>query len=199
MGLAFGEAPTYFFILSRWERWHALAVERATCLRSRLRLWTWIFIVGLAASGLTAIPIQTQFDLLAQVLGSDFRDDGWMPAFAAEWLATAYSGVSKTSAQAPFVWYGTDWLAFGHLAIALAFVGALKDPVRNRWLYDFGLLACAAVIPWALVFGALRGIPFWWRCIDCSFGVFGAIPLWLCRRWALELELEFKQSQQPEN
>ncbi len=164
-------------------------MERAACLRSRLRLWSWIFIVGLAASGLTAIPIQTQFDLLARVLGSDFRGAGWMPVFAADWLTTAYIGVSKTAAQAPFVWYGTDWLAFGHLAIALSFVGALKDPVRNRWLYDFGLLACAAVIPWALVFGALRGIPLWWRCIDCSFGVFGAIPLWLCRRWALELEV----------
>lgn len=163
-------------------------MERAAYLRIRLRLWTWIFIVGLAASGLTAIPIQTQFDWLARVLGSDFRGDGWVPAFAAEWLRTAFAGVSRTSAQAPFVWYGTDWLAFGHLAIALSFVGALKDPVRNRWLYDFGLLACAAVIPWALVFGALRGIPLWWRCIDCSFGVFGAIPLWLCRKWTLELE-----------
>ena len=111
-----------------------------------------------------------------------------MPEFVAAWLAKAYAGVTKTSAHAPFVWYGTDWLAFGHIAIGLAFIGALRDPVRNRWLYDFGLLACAAVIPWALVFGAVREIPFWWRLVDCSFGVFGALPLWWCRRWALELE-----------
>ena len=26
------------------------------------------------------------------------------------------------------------------------------------------------------IFGAVRDIPFWWRLIDCSFGVFGAIP-----------------------
>ena len=38
------------------------------------------------------------------------------------------------------------------------------------------------VVPWALVFGPLRGIPFFWRLIDCSFGVFGIVPLWLCRR-----------------
>jgi hypothetical protein len=25
----------------------------------------------------------------------------------------------------------------------------------------------------------VRGIPFFWRCIDASFGVFGAVPLWL--------------------
>jgi len=60
--------------------------------------------------------------------------------------------------------------------------------VRNRWLFDFGLIACGLVIPYALVFGGLRGIPFWWRLIDCSFGVFGFIPLWFCRKWARELE-----------
>jgi integral membrane sensor domain MASE1 len=43
------------------------------------------------------------------------------------------------------------------------------------------------VIPYALVFGALRGIPFWWRLIDCSFGVFGFVPPWFCHRWVREL------------
>jgi hypothetical protein len=66
-------------------------------------------------------------------------------------------------------------------------VGALRDPVRNCWLFDFGLIACVAVIPFALVFGAVRGIPFWWRLIDCSFGVFGSVPLWFCRKWVRQL------------
>ena len=78
--------------------------------------------------------------------------------------------------------------AFGHFVIAMVFIGVLRDPVRNRWLFDFGLLACVLVIPYAFVFGGLRGIPVWWRLIDCSFGVFGFLPLWFCRRWALELE-----------
>ena len=60
--------------------------------------------------------------------------------------------------------------------------------VRNRWLFDFGLIACVLVIPYALVFGAVRGIPFWWRLIDCSFGVFGFVPLWFCRKWVCEIE-----------
>jgi len=55
------------------------------------------------------------------------------------------------------------------------------------------LLACSLVIPYAFVFGALRGIPFWWRLIDCSFGIFGAIPLWMCKRWSGELEIFQKQ------
>ena len=33
----------------------------------------------------------------------------------------------------------------------------------------------------ALIFGPIRGIPLFWRLIDCSFGLFGAIPLWLAR------------------
>lgn len=163
-------------------------MNRASPLERRLRLWTWIFLFGLVLSGVTAIPIQTQFDLAARWFGADFSAGGLLPEFVSTWLAKAYAGVTKTTAQAPFVWYGTDWLAFGHIAIGLAFIGALRDPVRNRWLYDFGLLACAAVIPWALFFGAVRDIPLWWRLVDCSFGVFGAIPLWCCRRWAMELE-----------
>jgi hypothetical protein len=89
--------------------------------------------------------------------------------------------------QFPFLYYGTDWLAFGHFVIAIAFIGALRDPVRNCWLYTFGMISCALVIPYALIFGGLRGIPLWWRLIDCSFGVFGFIPLWFCKKWAEEL------------
>ena len=71
--------------------------------------------------------------------------------------------------------------------IAIAFVGALRDPVRNIWLFTFGMIACVLVIPYALIFGAVRGIPIWWRLIDCSFGVIGFIPLWFCRKWVREL------------
>src|SRR5258707_11218602 len=85
------------------------------------------------------------------------------------------------------MFYGTDWLAFGHFVIGLAFFGALRDPVRNRWLYQFGMMACAAVPIWALVFGHLRGIPGWWRMIDATFGVAGFVPMWFCNRWVSKL------------
>ena len=45
-------------------------------------------------------------------------------------------------------------------------------------------------MPYALLFGAIRGIPFWWRLIDCSFGVFGLIPMALCHKWAAKLETQ---------
>ncbi|HEV2479181.1 MAG TPA: hypothetical protein VGS79_05945 [Puia sp.] len=54
--------------------------------------------------------------------------------------------------------------------------------MRNKWVIEFGMLACAAVFPLAFIAGAIRGIPVYWRLIDCSFGVIGLIPLVLCYR-----------------
>lgn len=53
---------------------------------------------------------------------------------------------------------------------------------------EWGMIACAAVIPLALIAGPVRDIPAYWRVVDASFGVVGIVPLWLCRRWTLRLE-----------
>jgi hypothetical protein len=50
------------------------------------------------------------------------------------------------------------------------------------------MIACVLVIPLAMICGPIRGIPLYWRLIDCSFGVVGIIPLWFCRRYILELD-----------
>jgi hypothetical protein len=63
----------------------------------------------------------------------------------------------------------------------------VQDPVRNLWVVEFGIIACALVIPLALVCGPIRGIPFWWQMIDCSFGVCGLIPLLIARSMILRL------------
>ena len=165
-------------------------MNREARLRRRIKALTWIFIIGLVLSGATAIPLVTELDWLANWTGA--RELVETPAATnapdwALWLVKVQTALHEISQKSPFLAYGTDWLAFGHFVIALAFVGALRDPVRNRWLFDFGLIACVLVIPYALVFGAIRGIPFWWRLIDCSFGVFGFVPLWFCRKWIQEL------------
>ena len=64
--------------------------------------------------------------------------------------------------------------------IAMFFIGPFRDPVRNAWVLRCGLVACAGVIPLALICGHIRGIPLQWRLIDCSFGIIGAIPLLYC-------------------
>ena len=158
-------------------------MSRETILRRRIKLLTWFFIVGLLESGVTAIPLPGELNLLVNFLGANHGSSEM-----ALWLLRVRDALAQTQSQHPFLFYGTDWLAFGHFVIALVFIGALRDPVRKRWLFDFGLIACGLVIPYALMFGGLRGIPFWWRLIDCSFGVFGFIPLWFCRKWTGELE-----------
>jgi hypothetical protein len=156
-------------------------------LRRQIKVLTWLFIIGLVLSGVTAIPLEWEVDLLTKWFGASAQTSAAANSVLARWLLTAREALQEVSAKHPLLFYGTDWLAFGHFVIAIAFVGALRDPVRNRWLFDFGLIACVLVIPFALVCGGLRGIPFWWRLIDCSFGLFGFLPLWLCRRWARQL------------
>ena len=59
---------------------------------------------------------------------------------------------------------------------------------KYPWVLQAGLIACVLVLPLALICGAIRQIPLGWRLIDCSFGVFGAVPLWFCVRWTRQLE-----------
>ena len=157
-------------------------------LRRRIRWLTWLFIVGLVLSGVTAIPLVTEVKWLADISGTSACCCPDEYSTLQIWIDRVGMALIKTQQEFPFLFYGTDWLAFGHIVIGVAFIGALRNPVRNKWLFDFGLIACAMVIPWAFVFGAVRGIPIWWRLIDCSFGVFGAVPLWWCRKWVKELE-----------
>jgi hypothetical protein len=83
--------------------------------------------------------------------------------------------------------YGTDWLGFGHLIIALFFIKPLVEPTGNSWVLKYGIIACIGVIPLALIMGEIREIPIYWRLIDIMFGVFGAIPLLYCLRLEKEL------------
>jgi hypothetical protein len=153
--------------------------SRERRLRRTIRSCLWFFITGLVLSGATAIPLRAELGLLSEIV---------TPASAVgSWLVRINAGLIESYGRYPFLAYGTDWLAFGHFAIAVAFVGPLRDPVRNVWVIDFGLIACLLVIPFALVMGPVRGIPFYWRLIDCSFGVLGMIPLLYCRKCVTEL------------
>ncbi|MER8186805.1 hypothetical protein [Kitasatospora sp. NPDC094015] len=155
-------------------------------LRRNVRRWLWIFIVCLVLSGLTAFPLETETRWLADAVGGGPLGDHF-PALA-DWTGRVGRGVAETNARYPFLAYGTDWLAFAHLVIAAAFWGPLKDPVRNVWVIRWAVLACAGIIPLALICGPLRGIPLYWRFVDMSFGVIGVLPLLLVLRGIRRLE-----------
>lgn len=162
-------------------------MDRPTELR-RIRLWLGLFIAGLVLSGVTAFPLQSELTWLTSALhGSPLAgtaaSTGLLP-----WLDRVSSALAATGRDYPFLAYGTDWLAFAHLVIAVAFIGPWIDPVRNKWVITFGLIACAGVLPLALIAGPIRGIPFGWRLIDCSFGIVGSMPLAICWRSISALE-----------
>jgi hypothetical protein len=150
-------------------------------LRKRINAWLIFFIVGLVLSGITAFPLETELSLL-----NDWAKNS--NPFISEWFSKVYEAIKDTNTRYPFMAYGTDWLAFAHIVIAVAFIGPLRDPVKNIWILEFGMIACFMVFPLAFICGNIRGIPFYWQLIDCSFGVFGFIPLYLCHRDILQLE-----------
>jgi len=162
--------------------------DRRALLERRIRVLLAGFIVGLALSGTTAFPLPTDVRMLAHWLGVPDRAISSDYSGLTAWVVTVRDALFATEARFPFLFYGYDWLAFAHLVIAILFIGPLKDPVRNIWVIQWGMIACAMVVPLALICGAIRGIPFDWRLIDCSFGVVGGIPLYLCNRWAREME-----------
>jgi hypothetical protein len=148
----------------------------------RFRAVMLFFIVGLVISGVTAFPLLIELRILAHALGAGAAQspDGY--SGLTFWIVTVRCGLERTYAAYPWLAYGTDWLAFAHIVIAFFFIGPLIDPLTSRWTLYAGILACLSVIPLAMICGLLRGIPFYWRLIDCSFGVFGVIPLIYCLR-----------------
>ena len=97
-----------------------------------IRRWILFFMVALVISGLTAVPLEWLTGLLADwtaTLGGPLH----------VWARHTADAVANIAATYPILFYGTDWLAFAHLVIALAFIGPYRDPVRNKWVIEWGL------------------------------------------------------------
>lgn len=158
-----------------------MAQECEIKLRKKIKTLIILFIIGLVLSGITAFPIETELKFVNANTGS-------LPQWLQNWISEVYQAVKAMNSSYPYLSYGTDWLAFAHLVIAVAFIGPLRDPVRNIWVIQFGMIACVMVFPLAFIAGAIRQIPFYWQLIDCSFGVFGFLLLYYCYRNIRRLE-----------
>ena len=145
----------------------------------RCRVVLGIFITGLVLSGLSALPLQWELSVLNRWVGSHVG--------LGNFISYVHSGILQTYSRFPFFGYATDWLAFGHFVIAGFFILPFVDPIRYRAVLHVGLVACGGVIALALICGPIRGIPFFWTLIDCSFAIFGAIPLLYCLRLTRKL------------
>ena len=161
--------------------------ERAAILR-RLRCVLGLFILALILSGITSFPLQRELESFAALRGLERIAPAAAGNTFDHWILTVRDGLRETYARYPWLAYGTDWLAFAHIVIAIFFIGPLINPVRNIWVLQAGLVACVLIVPLALICGAIRHVPMGWRLIDCSFGIFGAIPIAYCLRLIRTLE-----------
>ena len=151
-------------------------------LIKKIRLLILLFMFGLIISGITAFPIEMEMRLLNNHIYL-------FPDFLKDWISKVYHAVQNTNSNYPYLGYGTDWLAYAHIAIAVAFIGPLKDPLKNIWVIQFGMIACLMIFPLAFIAGPIRNIPFYWQLIDCSFGFFGFILLFIIYRFVKKLEI----------
>ena len=149
----------------------------------KIRLHLGIFITLLVLSGITAFPILHEIDFLY-----DHRAV-FLPVLE-QWICDLYVLLHKTS---PVVLYGTDWLAFAHIIIALFFLPLLIDPTRYRLNLRAGMFACLLVFPLAFICGPARGIPFFHQLIDCSFGLIGFLYLFFIDRLIKKYRYETTQ------
>jgi hypothetical protein len=155
-----------------------------------IKRWLLFFMIMLVISGVTAMPAEWELSITANL----FNETN----FFGHWLNRIYIAVKKTNEDYPYLFYGYDWLAFAHIVLAILFIGPYKDPVKNKWVIEFGAIACVLIIPFAITAGHFRNIPLWWRLIDCSFGIFGLVPLGICYRKIIKIEKWLRLNQQYE-
>jgi hypothetical protein len=155
--------------------------DRRNRLRRKIKAAIIITIVGLLLNGISAVPLQRELNIL---LANPDR----LPTFLRDWWIYVNKGMVDTSTHYPFMRYGFDWLAFAHLLIATAFIGPLSDPIKNQWVVRWGMIASALSIVMALGWERMRGIPFWWSCIDALIAIVAFFVLMLCNKWINQLK-----------
>ena len=158
-------------------------------MNKQLKIIRWLlglFMISLFLSGLTAIPVGPELSFLV-----GYFQEG---TSIHRWLSKVLAAYRDVNAMYPFLLYGYDWLAFAHFILAILFIGPYRDPVKNIWVIQFGLIACVLIFPLAFIAGPFRGIPAGWQLIDCSFGVLGALPLWICYRKTKRLSVNITHS-----
>ena len=156
-------------------------------MEKRIKWALWLFVVGLVLSGLSVFPLVAEVDWLNHWMGGNTAFGTQFPELG-QWVTQVNRALVYTNQEYPFIFYGTDWLGFAHLMIAVVFIGPLRDPVRNVWVIEFGMIACVLVVPFAFLCAPWREIPIFWTLADCSFGIIGILPLWYARSLVTRLE-----------
>lgn len=133
---------------------------------------------GLFISGVTVWPAVPELKTAVRIVWGAAEPTGVLHEFALK----AIMGLESVAANYPFMLYAHDWLAFAHIVLAILFAGAIRDPVRNIWIVQCGLIMCALVPLLAAICIPIRDLPHCWFWIDCAFAPAAALPLWIALR-----------------
>jgi len=155
-------------------------------IRKQIRGWILFLMGSIFIIGITTFPLEAELKWLSSHAGI-------FPDSMAAWIRLVYSGLHDTDETYPFLFYGTDWLAFAHLIIAMLYIGPLMDPVKNSWVIDWSILCCFLSFITAFIAGPIRYIPFFHQLIDCGFGAIGLFPLFFIRKKIKQLREMEKQ------
>ena len=147
-----------------------------------------LFIIALLLAALTAWFLIPAASIARRLLGEGTLAGSCLPSLA-RWAALIEEALGETKEKHPFMFYGTDWVGFAHLVMAIACLGAARDPVRNMWVLQFGMVGCSLMIPMTLITGIARGLPWFWQLFDCIIGAAGAVLFLTCYRYARQMEI----------
>lgn len=147
-----------------------------------------IVMAGLIISGVTAFPLLHELNFISKLLVGDSTDPASHSGFVG-WILLVREGLENTYQRYPFIAYGTDWLAFAHLMIAVFFVLPWRDPVRYAGVLWVGIYCSLMILPLTFICGPIRGIPFWWSVIDSAFGILCIPPLLFALRKTRRIDI----------
>ena len=150
-------------------------------LRRKIKTAIIITIIGLLLNGISAVPLRTELNIL-------LSNPQVLPKFLSDWWTYVAHGLNETTAHYAFMRYGFDWLAFAHLLIAIAFIGPLKDPIKNEWVIQWGMIASGLSVLMAFGWERVRSIPVWWSLIDALIAIAAFLVLWFCNKWIKQLK-----------
>ena len=145
-----------------------------------------IIVFGLFMSGITIWPAVPELKIAVRIVWGEGESTGVLHSF----ILQAIEGLESVEANYPFMLYAHDWLAFAHIVLAILFAGAIRDPVRNVWIVQCGLIMCVLVPVLAGICIPIRGLPLVWFWIDFAFAPAAALPLWIALRDIRRAEAE---------
>jgi len=148
---------------------------------SQLKRAKWMLalvVFGLLVSAVTIWPMKWELESIITFVWGDSEPVGTIHSF----LLQALEAIKTTESENSFLFYGYDWLAFAHIVLAILFAGAIRDPVRNIWVIQCGLIMCLLIPVLAGICIPLRGVPLCWFWVDSAFAPAAALPLWIALR-----------------